>query len=57
MINKGESLDQDDDKTESEKITEQYNPKILHEKKPCSNILGDSTVKHLHGKSIVNKTC
>ena len=49
-------MDQDDNKSESEEITEQINPNILHKKGPCTVIVGDSAVKHLHGKSIANKT-
>ena len=51
-----EPLDQADKKSESEEIIEQSNPNTLHEKRPCTIIVGDSTVKHLHGKSIANKT-
>ena len=51
-----EPLDQDDKKSESEEITEQINPNTLHKKRPSTVIVGDSTVKHLHGKSIANKT-
>ena len=49
-------LDQDDKKSESEEITEQINPNTLHEKRHCTVIFGDSTVKHLHAKSVANKT-
>ena len=51
-----EPLDQADKKSESEEIIEQSNPNTLHKKRPCTIIVGDSTVKHLHGKSIANKT-
>ena len=51
-----ETLDQDDQKSESEEITEQINPNTLRNKRPCTIIDGDSKVKHLHGKSIANKT-
>ena len=51
-----EPLDQDSEKSESEEITEHNNPNILHKKRPCTIIVGDSTVKYLHGKSIANKT-
>ena len=51
-----EPLDQDDKKSESEGITEQFNPNTLHKERPYTVIVGDSTVKHLHGKSIANKT-
>ena len=52
---KKEALDQDGKKSESEEITEQFNPNTLHKKRPCTSIVGDSTVDHLHGKSIANK--
>ena len=29
---------------------------ILFQKRPCTIIVGDPTVKHFHGKSIANKT-
>ena len=32
------------------------NLNILHKRIPCTIIVEDSTVKHLHGKSITNKT-
>ena len=51
---KKEALDQDDKKSESEEITEKFNPNTLHKKIPCTIIVGDSTVDHLHGKSITN---
>ena len=51
-----EPLDQDDKKSESEEIIEQINPNTLHKRRPCTVIVGDSTVKYLHGKSIANKT-
>ena len=51
-----EPLDQADKKSESEEITDQSNPNTLQKKRPCTIIVGDSTVKHLHGKSIANKT-
>ena len=51
-----EPLDQADKKSESEEIIEQSNPNTLHKKRPCTIIVGDSTVKHLHGKYIANKT-
>ena len=51
-----EPLDQADKKSESEEIIEQSNPNTLHKKRPCTIIVGDSTVKHLHGKPISNKT-
>ena len=51
-----EPLDQADKKSESEEITDQNNPNTLHKRRPCTIIVGDSTVKHLHGKSIANKT-
>ena len=49
-----EPLDQADKKSESEEIIEQSNPNTLHKKRPCTIIVGDSTVKHLHGKFISN---
>ena len=51
-----ELLDQAYKKSESEGIIEQSNPNTLHKKRPCTIIVGDSTVKHLHGKCIANKT-
>ena len=51
-----ENLDQDDKKSESEEITGQINPNSLHKKRFCTIIVEDSTVKHLHGNSITNKT-
>ena len=51
-----EPLDQADKKSEREEITEQCNPNTLHKKRSCTIIVGDSTLKHLHGKSIANKT-
>ena len=51
-----EPLDQADNKSESEEITEQTNPNTLHKKRPCTIIVGDSKVKHLHGESIANIT-
>ena len=51
-----EPLDQADKKSESEEIADQSHPKTLNKKRPCTIIVGDSTVKHLHGKSIANKT-
>ena len=51
-----EPLDQADKKSESEEIIEQSYPNTLHKKRPCTIIVGDSTVKHLYGKSIANKT-
>ena len=51
-----EPLDQADKKSESEEIIEQSNPNTLHKKSPCTIIVGDSTLKYLHGKSIANKT-
>ena len=49
-------MDQNDKTSGSEEITEQINPNILHKTRPCTVIVGDSTVKHLLGKSIANKT-
>lgn len=51
-----ESLDQDDKRSESEVITGQINPNSPHKKRFCTIIVEDSTVKHLHGNSIANKT-
>ena len=51
-----ETLYQDDEKPGSEEITEQIKLNTLHKKRPCTVIAGDSTVKHLHGKPIANKT-
>ena len=51
-----ENLDQDDKKSESEVITGQINPNSPHKKRFCTIIVEDSTVKHLHGNSIANKT-
>ena len=51
-----EPLDQADKESESEEIIEQSNPNILHKKRPCTIMVGDSTVKHFYGKSIANKT-
>ena len=49
-------MDQADKKSESEEFIEQSNPNTLPKKIACTIIVGDSTVKHLHGKSIANKT-
>ena len=51
-----EPLDQADKKSECEEIIEQSNPNTLPKKRPCTIIVANSTVKHLHGKSIANKT-
>ena len=51
-----ESLGQDDKRSESEVITGQINPNSPHKKRFCTIIVEDSTVKHLHGNSIANKT-
>ena len=51
-----ELLDQADKKTESEEIIEQSNSNTLHKQRLCTIIVGDSTVKHLLGKPIANKT-
>ena len=53
---KRESLDQNDKKSESDEITEQINLNTLDKKRLYTVVIGDSTVKHLHGKSIANKT-
>ena len=47
---------QDDEKSESEELIEQRNPKILHKNRPYTNRVGDSSVKHLHGKFIASKS-
>ena len=49
-------LDQDGETSESEEITQQSNLNILHKKRPCTIIVGDSILKHLLGKSIADKT-
>ena len=48
--------DQDEGNSESEEITEQCKLKILHRERPCTIKVEDSSVKHLHGKTIANKT-
>ena len=55
-IKESEPLDQVAKKSETEEIIEQSNLNTMHKKRPCTIIVGDSTVKYLHGKSIANKT-